>query len=98
MFDILKSEQEKAYNFIQKNHENGSFSHAYIVEAKNYNNLDLFLQYFVSNLLNEDSVDINKFFKKGRSNYYQARIFYIFLVMMMSYLIVNFMNDFLGVF
>ena len=27
-----------------------------------------------------DSVDINKFFKKGRSNYYQARIFYIFLV------------------
>lgn len=59
MFDILKSEQEKAYNFIQKNHENGSFSHAYIVEAKNYNNLDLFLQFFVSNLLNEDSVDIN---------------------------------------
>ena len=45
-----------------------------------------------------DSVDINKFFKKGSSNYYQARIFYIFLVMMMSYLIVNFMNDFLGVF
>ena len=45
-----------------------------------------------------DSVDINKFFKKGRSNYYQARIFYIFFVMMMSYLIVNFMNDFLGVF
>ena len=45
-----------------------------------------------------DSLDINRFFKKGQSNYYQARVFYMLLVMVMSYLIVNFVNDFLGVF
>ena len=45
-----------------------------------------------------DSVNINSIFKKGQSNYYQARIFYIFLVMVLSYLVVNFVNDFLGVF
>ena len=48
MFDVLKSEQEKAVDFIEKNYENNSFSHAYIVEVKNYNNLELFLNYFVS--------------------------------------------------
>ena len=45
-----------------------------------------------------DSVNINGLFKKGRSNYYQARIIYMFLVMGLSYLVVNFINDFLGVF
>ena len=45
-----------------------------------------------------DSLDINRFFKKGQSNYYQARVFYMLLVMIMSYLVVNFVNDFLGVF
>lgn len=45
-----------------------------------------------------DSVNINGIFKKGRSNYYQARIMYVFLVMSVSYLVVNFINDFLGVF
>lgn len=45
-----------------------------------------------------DSLHINGIFKKGQSNYYQARIFYIFLVMGLSYLVVNFVNDFLGVF
>ena len=45
-----------------------------------------------------DSVTINSIFKKGRSNYYQARIMYMFLVMGTSYLVVNFVNDFLGVF
>lgn len=45
-----------------------------------------------------DSVNINGVFKKGQSNYYQARIFYMFLVMALSYLIVSFVNDFLGVF
>lgn len=59
MFDILKNEQEKVYDFIKKNHENDSFSHAYIVESKNYNNLDLFLQFFVSNLLDKNDIDIN---------------------------------------
>lgn len=44
-----------------------------------------------------DSVNINGIFKKGRSNYYQARIFYMFIVMGISYLVVNFVNDFLGV-
>lgn len=45
-----------------------------------------------------DSLDINRFFKKGQSNYYQARVFYMLVVMALSYLIVNFVNDFLGVF
>ena len=45
-----------------------------------------------------DSVNINAIFKKGQSNYYQARIFYMLLVMSVSYLVVNFINDFLGVF
>lgn len=44
-----------------------------------------------------DSVNINGIFKKGRSNYYQARIIYMFIVMGISYLVVNFVNDFLGV-
>ena len=45
-----------------------------------------------------DSVNINGIFKKGKSNYYQARVMYMFLVMGISYLVVNFINDFLGVF
>ena len=45
-----------------------------------------------------DSVNINGIFKKGQSNYYQARIFYMFIVMGVSYLVVNFVNDFFGVF
>ena len=45
-----------------------------------------------------DSVNINGIFKKGQSNYYQARIFYMLLVMGISYLVVNFVVDFLGVF
>ena len=44
-----------------------------------------------------DSVNINGIFKKGQSNYYQARIFYMLIVMCVSYLVVNFVNDFLGV-
>ena len=45
-----------------------------------------------------DSVNINGIFKKGQGNYYQARVFYMFLVMVISYLLVQFVNDFLGVF
>lgn len=45
-----------------------------------------------------DSVNINGIFKKGQSNYYQARIIYMFFIMGISYLVVNFVNDFLGVF
>ena len=45
-----------------------------------------------------DSVNINAFFKKGQSNYYQARIFYMLIVMSLSHLVVNFINDFIGVF
>lgn len=45
-----------------------------------------------------DSVNINGIFKKGQSNYYQARVMYIFLVIALSYDIVQFINDFLGVF
>ena len=45
-----------------------------------------------------DSVNINAIFKKGKSNYYQARVMYMLLVMGLSYLVVNFVNDFFGVF
>ena len=45
-----------------------------------------------------DSVNINGIFKKGQSNYYQARVMYMFLIMALSYNIVQFINDFLGVF
>lgn len=45
-----------------------------------------------------DSLNINSMFKKGQSNYYQARIIYMFIIMGLSYLVVNFINDFLGVF
>lgn len=45
-----------------------------------------------------DSVNINGMFKKGTSNYYQARVMYMIIVAGLSYLIVNFVNDFLGVF
>ena len=45
-----------------------------------------------------DSVNINGIFKKGQSNYYQAWVMYMFLIMALSYNIVQFINDFLGVF
>lgn len=45
-----------------------------------------------------DSVNINGMFKKGDSNYYQARIMYMIIIASLSYLVVNFVNDFLGVF
>ena len=45
-----------------------------------------------------DSVNINGIFKKGNSNYYQARVIYMMIVVSLSYLVVNFINDFLGVF
>ena len=43
-----------------------------------------------------DSININKIFKKN-ANYYAARVFYIILVVSISYIIVSFINDFLGV-
>lgn len=45
-----------------------------------------------------DSVNINGIFKKGKSNYYQARLIYLFVVVSLAYLVVNFVYDFLGVF
>lgn len=45
-----------------------------------------------------DSVHLNAIFKKGQSDYYQARIMYMLIVASVSYLVVNFVNDFLGVF
>lgn len=45
-----------------------------------------------------DSANFNAMFKKGQSNYYQARVMYMIVVASISYLVVNFVNDFLGVF
>ena len=43
-----------------------------------------------------DSVNINLIFKKNR--YYQARIFYMALIFSLSYLVTNFLYDFMNVF
>jgi len=45
-----------------------------------------------------DSVNINAIFKKGQSNYYHARLIYLFVILSLSYLVVNFISDVLGVF
>ena len=42
-----------------------------------------------------DSININQIFKKNRP--YQARIIYMTFIFGLSYLVVNFLNDFLGV-
>lgn len=42
-----------------------------------------------------DSIHINQIFKKNRV--LQARIFYVMLVFALTYLVVNFMYDFIGV-
>ena len=42
-----------------------------------------------------DGVNINQIFKKKRN--YQARIIYMALIFGLSYLVVNFLNDFVGV-
>ena len=42
-----------------------------------------------------DSININRIFKKGKQR--QARVFYIFFIFAMSYLVVNFISDFVGV-
>ena len=45
-----------------------------------------------------DSINLNSIFKKGQSDYYQARVFYMLLVIVISFIVVNFLNDFIGVF
>ena len=45
-----------------------------------------------------DSVNINGIFKRGQSDYYQARVMYMIIIVSLSHLVVNFVNDFLGVF
>ena len=45
-----------------------------------------------------DSVNLNAIFKKGQSNYYHARLVYMFIVVSLAYLVVNFISDILGVF
>ena len=42
-----------------------------------------------------DSININNIFKKNRV--YQARVFYIICIFLISYLVVNFVYDLFGV-
>ena len=44
-----------------------------------------------------DRVNFNVFFKKGDVNQYKARIFYMIFILGISYLLVSFLYDFLGV-
>lgn len=61
--------------------------------------LKIFLYLFVIPVVvyASDSLDINRFFKIGDNNYYRTRIMYMLIIMVFSYLIVSFINDFLGV-
>ena len=44
-----------------------------------------------------DSLNFNAIFKKGNVDYYRARVFYIIFIFVLSYLVVSFLYDFLGV-
>lgn len=44
-----------------------------------------------------DSLNFNAIFKKGNVDYYRARVFYIIFIFGLSYLVVSFLYDFLGV-
>ena len=44
-----------------------------------------------------DSLNFNAIFKKGSVDYYRARVFYIIFIFGLSYLVVSFLYDFLGV-
>lgn len=61
--------------------------------------LKIFLYLFVIPVVvyASDSLDINRFFKRGDNNYYRTRIMYMLIIMVFSYLVVSFINDFLGV-
>lgn len=45
-----------------------------------------------------DSLNINSIFKKNKDIYLQARTMYMIIVMSLSYLIVNFIYDFIQTF
>ena len=49
-------------------------------------------------VISMDSVNLNAIFKKGTSNYYHARFIYMFIIVSLSYLVVSFISDILGVF
>ena len=44
-----------------------------------------------------DAINFNAIFKKRDVNYYKARIFYMIFIFGISYLIVSFLYEFLGV-
>ena len=44
-----------------------------------------------------DSINFNSLFKRGEVNQYRARVFYMIFVISLSYLVVSFLYDFLGV-
>lgn len=58
----------------------------------------LYLIIFPVVVFSMDSVNLNGIFKKGRSDYYQARVMYMLIVCGLSYLVVHFVYDFFGVF
>lgn len=57
--------------------------------------LCLYCLFFLIIVYIMDSVDMNKIFKKNKV--IQARVFYIMLVFSMTYLVTNFVYDFIGV-
>ena len=46
-------------------------------------------------VISMDSVNLNSIFKKGQTNYYQARLIYLMIAMSISYLTTNFIYDFI---
>ena len=61
--------------------------------------LKLLLYVFVIHLFvwSVYSLNFNAIFKKGNVSYYKARIFYMIFIFGISYLVVGFLYDFLGV-
>lgn len=57
-------------------------------------NLLLYSIVFVIVIWTMDGININQIFKKNRI--YQARVFYIMLTLSMTYLVTNFMLEFLN--
>ena len=58
-------------------------------------NIILYALVFILVVWATDSVNINQIFKKNRV--YQARIFYILIVISLTYLVTNFFFDFLRI-
>ena len=59
-------------------------------------NLLIYIIVLITVIWAMDGVNLNSIFKQN--HVYQARVFYMLSVIVISYIVVSFINDFLGVF